>query len=163
VRGRRVLGAAVLMACAGAMALPSTAGAALPAMTVTPSGPYRNGQTINISVGPNHFFKPYGRVNVIECADPGGTGNNLPKDENSCDGNTIQGNTILVKGNGSFSERGYVLFSLPNTALGELPDSQPVCNRKNICVLYVGENQSNFTWPKEFSRPFSILPVRRKR
>ncbi|MGP8059522.1 MAG: hypothetical protein ACLP9C_07800 [Acidimicrobiales bacterium] len=156
MRIRSVLVAAVLGGCAVA-ALPTVAGAvAPPEMTVTPSGPYHNGETINISVGPNRFFKPYGRVNVIECADPGGTSANLPRDETSCDGNTIQGNTILVKGNGSFSERRYELFSLPSTVLGEVPDSRPVCNRKNMCVLYVGEDQGNFTWPKEFSRPFAI-------
>lgn len=140
------------------MALPVAAWASPPSMTVTPNGPYHNGQKINISVGPNRLFKPYGRVNVIECADPRGKSTNLPKDENSCDGNTIQGNTILVKGNGSFSERGYVLYGTPNTVLGELPDSQPVCNRTHVCVLYVGENQSNFSWPKEFSPPFLITP-----
>jgi len=149
---------AVVAAWGAIGALPGAAGASPPPMTVTPAGPYHNGQKINISVGPNRFFKPYGRVNVIECADPQGKVSNLPRDENSCDGNTIQGNTILVKGNGSFAERGYVLYSTPNTVLGELPDSQPVCNRRHMCVLYVGENQSNFTWPKEFSPPFSITP-----
>jgi len=163
VKGRLTASAAALF-CAGAIvATASPAGAVSPPpMTVTP-GPYHNGQTINISVGPNRFFKPYGRVNVIECADPKGKAANLPKDETSCDGNTIQGNTILVKGNGSFSERGFTIYSLPNKVLGELPDSRPVCNGKKMCVLYVGENQSDFTWPKEFSRPFVILPAGKRR
>ena len=139
------------------------AGASPPAVTVTPAGPYHDGQKINISVGPNRYFRPYGRVNVLECADPRGKKANLPKNENSCDGNTIQGNTILVKGNGSFSVRGYVLYSLPSTTLGELPDSRPVCNRRSMCVLYVGENQSDFSWPKMFPRPSGSSPRRRRR
>ena len=31
-----------------------------------------------------------------------------------------------------------------------------VCNQKNMCVLYIGQNQINFRAPKEFSAPFSI-------
>jgi hypothetical protein len=136
---------------------PAPAGAATtPTLTVTPGGPYHSGETINVSVGANRFFRPFGRVNILECADPRGTKANLPTDENTCDGNTIQGNTILVKKDGSFSERGYQLYVLPSVALGETPDARPVCNRKSPCVLYVGEDQGNFTWPKEFSRPFSF-------
>ncbi len=136
----------------------ATAGAVSPpTLTITPSGPYHNAQKISVSVGPNRFFKPYARVNIIECADPGGTSKNLPVNVDTCDGNTIQGNTILVQRNGSFSIHGYQLFALPNFAtLGESPDTRPVCNQKHMCVLYVGQNQINFTAPKEFSAPFAI-------
>jgi hypothetical protein len=127
-----------------------------PKITIT-ADPYHNGETISLSVGPNKFFRPYGRVNLLECADPKGKTANLPRDESTCDGNTIQGNTILVKKNGSFSEKGYQLFALPSTTLGELANGQPVCNPKHTCVLYVGEDQTNFNaWPKEFSPPFVI-------
>ena len=133
-----------------------TAAAAVPALSITP-GPYHEGQMINLSVGPNHYFKPYSRINVIECADPGGKAKNLPTSSLTCDGNTIQGNTILVQRNGSFSERGYEVFSLPNSSqLGETSDTRPICNGKHSCVFYVGQNQEKFTAPKVWSPPFTV-------
>jgi hypothetical protein len=127
-----------------------------PALKIT-SGPYHNGQLINVSVGPNRYFKPYARVNILECADPGGKAKNMPTNVTKCDGNTIQGTTILVQPNGSFSERGYQVFALPNAStLGEAPDTVPACNKKKVCVLYVGQNQINFTAPKVFSPPFTV-------
>jgi hypothetical protein len=125
-------------------------------LTIT-SGSFHDGQLINLSVGPNHFFTRYSHVNILECADAGGKKQNLPTSAASCDGNTIQGNTVLVNKNGSFSEHGYRLYSLPNRQeLGELPDARPKCNAKDACVLYVGENQLKFTAPKVFSRPFTL-------
>jgi hypothetical protein len=140
----------VLVATAG------LAGATAPTLTIT-RGPYHDGQLINVSVGPNHYFKPYSRINIIECADPGGKSKNLPTSIDSCDGNTIQGNTILVQRNGSFSERGYQIYALPNaTQLGEMPDTRPICNGRQACVLYIGQNQEKFTAPKIWSPSFTI-------
>ena len=148
--GSFVAGLVVVAMAGGAGAV------AAPALNITP-GPYHNLQLINVSVGPNHYFKPYSRINIIECADPGGKTRNLPVSVTACDGNTIEGNTILVQRNGSFSEHGYQLFALPNAPqLGEQPDTLPACNQKKICVLYVGQNQENFTAPKMFSPPFAI-------
>jgi hypothetical protein len=150
-----------LVGCAVAgIAFVAIAGAAgavgAPALRITP-GPYHNEQLINVSVGPNHFFTPYSRVNIIECADPGGKSKNLPTSVTTCDGNTIQGNTILVQPNGSFSEHGYQMFALPNQLqLGEQADTVPVCNQNMSCVLYIGQNQEKFTAPKIFSLPFTI-------
>lgn len=158
-------------AAAGALLglLIAVIGLALPVAAATPpalqvsAGPFHDGQLISISVGPNHFFTPYSRVNVLECADPGGKKANLPTSVSTCDGNTIQGNTILVKKDGSFSEHGFQLFALPNVpTLGELPNGQPVCNQKKSCVLYVGQDQIHFTAPKEFSPPFTIQPSSKK-
>jgi hypothetical protein len=138
-----------------AMSAPSGAVGA-PSLRMT-SGTLHDGQRISLSVGPNHYFKPYSHVNILECADPGGKRSGLPTSASSCDGNTIQGNTVLVNKNGSFATGGYTLYTLPNKKeLGELPDVRPVCNKKNPCVLYVGQNQLNFTAPKLFSRSFSL-------
>lgn len=135
----------------------SPAGAAAPPVLHITKGPYYNGETVNISVGPNHLFRPYLHVNFLECADPGGKKKNLPVNVNTCDGNTIEGNTVIVNKNGSWSETGYQLWSLPNVkSLGEEPGAQPVCNRTHKCVLYIGENQENFTFPKMFSASFTI-------
>jgi hypothetical protein len=142
------------------IALAATAGSAgaetAPALTITP-GPYHDGQLISVSVGPNHYFKPYSRINIIECADPGGKARNLPTSILACDGNTIQGNTILVQHNGSFSEHGYQVYALPNASqLGETPDTRPICNGKQACVFYIGQNQEKFTAPKIWSPPFTV-------
>jgi hypothetical protein len=163
VRSRRsvpfsILGAGVLLLTGltvGAISAPAGA-VAPPALTITP-GPYHNEQLINLSVGPNHYFTPYSRINIIECADPSGKPANLPISVTGCDGNTIQGVTILVQRDGSWYEHGYQLYALPNTSqLGESADSQPVCNQKMSCVLYIGQNQEKFTAPKVFSHPFVI-------
>jgi hypothetical protein len=149
----------ILGTVALAMALAATAGpagAAAPALSITP-GPYHDAQLINVSVGPNHYFKPYSRINIIECGDPGGKARNLPASVVTCDGNTIQGNTILVQRNGSFSERGYQVYALPNASqLGEAPDTRPICNGKQMCVFYIGQNQEKFSAPKIWSPPFTV-------
>lgn len=148
--GSVVVGMTILAATSGAAA------AAPPVVSITP-GPYHEGQLIKVSVGPNHYFAPYSRINIIECADPGGTAKNLPSNVQECDGNTVQDSTVLVQRNGSFSEHGYEVFSLPNaTALGETPDTRPICDRKHACVLYIGENQEKFTAPKIWSPPFNV-------
>lgn len=154
-----VLGCA-LSACAVLSFAGAANAATAPAVRIT-AGPYHNGQRINISVGPNKFFTPYSRVNVLECADAGGKASNLPISVNSCDGDTIQGNSILVQSNGSFSERGYQLYAVPDPSFGEPSDSQPVCNAKKACVLYIGQNQESFTAPKIFSPPFTISKANR--
>lgn len=159
-------GAKIIVSCGGAtlgLLLAAVPAGAVkpPSLRITP-GPYSAGETISVSVGPNHYFKPYSRINLLECADAGGKSQNLPKDENTCDGNTVQLDTILVAANGSFSEKKYKLYSLPNASqLGETADARPKCDQKNECVLYVGENQSNFTWPKEFSSPFTLRSSRK--
>jgi hypothetical protein len=155
---------ALLFVAAAAMAFPSTtepAGASQPTLTVTPgssSGSYRSGQMVTVSVGPNDYFTPNAKVNILECADPGATRANLPTGVSTCDGNTIQGGTILVNRDGSFSQTAYPIFSLPNAVLGEQANWQPVCNATNACVLYVGQNQEDFTQPKLFSAPFTVIP-----
>ena len=95
---------------------------------------------------------------ILECADPGGTAAQLPTSISTCDENTVQADTVLVEPNGSFSEKSYTLYSLPNAVLGEQSNWQPVCDVSHQCVLFVGENQNDFTQPKVFSAPFSLTP-----
>ncbi|MGO8825905.1 MAG: hypothetical protein ACLQU9_11785 [Acidimicrobiales bacterium] len=136
----------------------ASAGAATPSVTLSPSGNYTDGQSISVSVGPNSYFTPHAGVKILECADPGGLTANLPTDNITCDGNTIQGDSVLVANNGSFSESNYQVYALPNATLGEQSNAQPVCNQTHACVLYVGQNQNDFTAPKVFSAPFLISP-----
>jgi hypothetical protein len=139
----------------------STAGAdGRPVVVLTPppgSSAYHNNQQFQLSVRPNKYFAPYSRIVVLECGDPGGQTANLPKSDTGCDGNTVQGYSILVNKDGSFSTSNYQLMSLPNTVLGEPADNRPVCNQSKPCVLYVGQDQTNFTAPKVFSLPFTIV------
>jgi len=130
-----------------------------PTLTVSPSTDLHDGESVSVSIGPNSVFTPNSRVNILECADPGGSVANLPKSDSTCDGNTIQGNTMLVAANGSASDPAYTIYLLPSPALGEQSNNQPVCNQTNPCVLYVGQNQNDFTAPKVFSTAFSIAPA----
>jgi len=160
--GARVISGCCVAGAAVVFIAGSSGAVTAPKLRMT-KGALHSLQTISISVGPNHLFKPYLHINILECADPGGTKQHLPKSVASCDGNTIQGNTVLIGANGSFKESGYELFTLPNfVELGENPGTKPVCNRKNACVLYIGENQLNFTWPKMFSSPFYLSPAKKK-
>jgi hypothetical protein len=151
-----VLGTVALGTVLAAAAGTAAAAAVPPTLSIT-RGPYHDGQLINLSVGPNHYFQPYSRIIIIECADPGGKSKNLPTNVQGCDGNTVQGNTVLVQRNGSFSERGYQVYALPNASqLGETTDARPVCSGKHSCVLYIGQNQEKFTDPKIWSPAFTV-------
>ena len=155
---------ALIVACvlaAVAMASPASASSvAAPHLRVT-SGPYRDDQYISISVGPNRYFAPHHYINILECSDAGGKKANLPTSIADCDESTIQPLTILVSTNGSFKEKRYQLFTLPNLKeLGETSSSRPICDSRHYCVLYIGEDQEKFTQPKVFSAPFRFVKSR---
>jgi hypothetical protein len=138
------------------------ASAAVPSVTVTPakggppSGPFADGSTLSIAVASNSYFTPNSRIIIIECADPGGTVANLPTDASTCDGGTVQGDTVLVDKNGAFSESSYTVFGLPSSALAEQKNHLPVCDASHSCVLFIGQDQNDFTQPKLFSAPFTV-------
>jgi hypothetical protein len=148
----------VAWSAAAVATVQSADASAPPPLSVSPQGNYNDGQTISVAVGPNSYFTPHARIVIIECADPGGLASNLPKDITTCDGNTIQGNTILVGGDGSFSQTAYTVYLLPSASLGEQSNFTPICDQTHDCVLYVGQNQNDFTTPKVFSAPFVIAP-----
>lgn len=127
-------------------------------LTPAPSPSIRGGQVVGLSVGPNKYFAPYSRIEILECADPGGQAANLPVSDLTCDGNTAPGFSVLVNKDGSFSTNQYQIYSLPNAVLGEPHDNQPTCNASHQCVLYVGQDQTNFHAPKVFSAPFTVAP-----
>ncbi len=129
-------------------------------LSPVPSPSFHDGQVIGVSVGPNKVFAPNARIEILQCADPGGQSANLPRSDIACDGNTAPGFSVLVNQDGSFSTNMYRIYSLPNaTALGEPRDNEPVCNTTHLCVLYVGQDQTNFRAPKLFSAPFSVTPT----
>ena len=146
----------VLSACGGGSSDGTTPAGVTLTITPPPSGGYVAGQKIALSVAANHYFAPYSSIKVLQCADPGGGTSGLPKSVMTCDGNTVQANTISPARDGSFSEHGYVIYRLPSTQLAEVSSGQPVCNETHPCVLYIGENQEDFTKPKIFSAPFTV-------
>jgi hypothetical protein len=120
---------------------------------------FHDGQSVTVSMGPNKILKPYFRVVIIECADPGGKASNLPTSAaEKCDVDTVAGTPTIPAPNGSFSTPGYLMYQLPAKRLDEGPTWLPVCNKSNPCVLYVGENYNDFTMPKVFSAPFTVTP-----
>jgi hypothetical protein len=160
--GLLLAGGALTLGASITTGVTTVAAASPPSVKVT-TGPYHSGQLINISVGPNRFFTHYARINILECADQGGKKSNQPISESSCDGNTLQGSSILVARNGSFSVTGYEVYALPDPAIGESSDSRPICNQKHECVLYIGQNQGSFSSPKVFSAPFTVSAPKAKK
>ena len=137
---------------------PATAGASAATVSLSPGSngrPYANGTSLTITVSPNSTFAPYSRIEVLECAAPNGV---PPTSDSSCDGNTANGQSVIVAKDGSFEVADYVLYSLPNRALAETAITKPVCNATSECVLYIGQNQNDFTQPKAFSTPFTVEP-----
>jgi hypothetical protein len=153
--------AVILTAVVALLAGCGSSSASTPSSSVAVSGTangwtFHSGQSVTVSMGPNKIFKPNVRLNIVQCADPGGTKANLPVKFASCDEDTIQANTILPAANGSFSYRGYAIYQLPSATLGEGKTYLPICNTTHKCVLYVGEDQTDFTKPKVFSHAFVV-------
>ena len=144
-----------LAACGGSSSGAQTDGVPL-TIAPDPSGGYVDGQTITISVGANSHFAPNASIKILQCADPGGGNSGLPKSIANCDGNTIQAGTLVVGRNGSFTQKNYPIYRLPSSQLAEVPSGIPVCNSAHPCVLYIGQNQEDFTKPKIFSAPFTV-------
>jgi hypothetical protein len=136
-------------------------GSALPIGTATP-GPFASGQVIQVQIPANSVLTPGAGINIVECAAPGGV---APTTAAACDGNTIQGDTIFAGTDGSVNytnvspNHGYTMYSLPNSVLGESAGGTPKCDLTDECVLYIGENQNDFTQPHYFSQPFYVSPV----
>ena len=167
------LASAALMAAAVTGALAGSAGiagsaTAVPVITGTstssgsPALPtYTDQQIVQVSAPANTTFTAGQSLNILECADPGGTVGNLPTSDSTCDGNTIDGDNIVVASGGSFNDQagvagnsGYQLYLLPSAALSEGSSGQPKCDATDACVLYIGTNQNDFTQPHVFSAPF---------
>ncbi len=138
-------------------------GSAVPIGSFTAGTPFSSGQVISIQIPANPTLSPGAGIFIVECAAPGGV---VPTDPSQCDGKTIQGDTILAGTDGSVdytvsnTTSGYTVYALPNaTSLGEPPTQTPVCNLSNECVLYIGQNQNDFTQPHFWSQPFYVAPT----
>jgi hypothetical protein len=135
-------------------------GSAIPltGSTYTKGAPFSSGQTIQVDIPANSVFASGAGINILECGL--GTGGALPTSPSQCDGNTIQGSTITAASNGGFDYTQYTIYALPDSiSLGETADHTPVCNVSNPCVLYIGENQNDFTQPHVWSQTYIVKPT----
>jgi hypothetical protein len=126
------------------------------AETCTTGIPFDSGQIINVVVPANSAFAAPNNtlgINIVECAAPGGV---VPTQTSSCDGNTLQ-NFVGVNADGSFTYNDYTVYALPDsTSLGETTSNPVTCGNTAAteCVLYIGNNQNDFTQPHVWSQPF---------
>jgi hypothetical protein len=137
-------------------------GATVPLGKVNANAPFASGQVIDVKIPPNSTFRPGAGIKILECGAPHGV---LPTDPSACDGLTIQPDTVLAQRDGSVNytrtatTSGYTVYAVPNYhSLGENKDGSPVCNTTHLCVLYVGQNQLDFTAPHFWSEAFKVSP-----
>jgi hypothetical protein len=119
---------------------------------------FSSGQTINVVVPDNSpFAAPNNNVavNVVECSAPNGV---IPADPTTCDGNTIQGGTFSPNPDGSFTYTGYPVYALPDSFTLQEGSGGPTCGSTSAteCILYIGDNQGDFTQPHLWSQPFFV-------
>jgi len=139
-------------------------GATAPTGTVHP-GPFDSGQLIDVTLPANTVFdgSAYGNNNtaikILECSAPNGV---IPTQTSQCDGNTVatdfpgtDGSIDFVADNGA----GYPVYYLPDSRIGDSP-SGPKCGNTAAteCILYIGNNQNDFTQPHVWSEPFLVNP-----
>ena len=150
-------------AASGPRAGTKVPGSTVPIGRYSTGAPFSSGQVIQVKIPANSTLRPGAGIRIVECAAPRGV---VPTDPSACDGTTIQGDTVLVNANGSVDytrtkvTSGYTVYALPDFhSLGESKDGLPVCNTTHLCVLYIGENQLDFTAPHYWSEPFKVEPT----
>jgi len=123
----------------------------------TPAGPFTDGQTITVSGSgfPDPHADPTG-LQILQCADPGGTVANLPSDPSTCDGTTVNPLPVNTDAGGRFSDP-YAVALLT----GVHGTSNIECDATHFCVLWVGVdyNQAFSSGPHAFSKAFEIEPA----
>ncbi len=127
-------------------------------VTNAPNGPFSSGQKIEVAVDANSTLTAGAGIYIEECAAPGGM---TPASPSQCDANTYQrGNPLFAASDGSIDYAGYPIYALPDvTTLGESPGGTPDCDLSAECVLYVGQNPTDFSLPHLWSQPFYVNPT----
>lgn len=140
----------LFMACALVGVLADRAWATA-SVTISPGDPHSQ-QTITVSGAgfPVHAKDPTG-IQILECADPGGTTAGLPASNLLCDGTTINPTQINTDAQGSFTAR-YTVY-----ALSGLHTSNIYCDKTHFCVLWAGvDYNGNFLGVHAFSAAFEV-------
>jgi hypothetical protein len=137
----------------------SVPNSAVPVGTVTAGTPFSSGQQINIVIPANSIFVSTTSLNVVECAAPNGV---IPTSPSACDGNTIQGQSLFPNSDGSVNFQAatgslYPVYATPDPNIGDT-NTSPACGSTSAteCILYIGENQNDFTQPHVWSQPFYV-------
>ncbi|HXX91860.1 MAG TPA: hypothetical protein VEI83_16705 [Acidimicrobiales bacterium] len=145
------------MALAGAILalLVVTGPAGASATVTTPPGPYADDHVITVSGQGFATLASGATIQILMCADPGGTAAGLPRDNSSCDGTTLSPNTIYPTVGGGFSDR-YSIVKLTAPAPNSI-----TCDATHYCVLWIGEDYVNqfagsAKSPIAFSQPFLV-------
>ena len=113
--------------------------------------------TVEVQVPANSTLVAGDSVKILECADADGRTDDLPTNSLDCDGLTIDvGKTINVGTDGTVDKTNYEIYALPSAALDESSNATPVCTATSACVLYIGQNQNDFTQPYVWSQPFYV-------
>jgi hypothetical protein len=135
---------------------------AVPVGTFTAGQPFSSGQLINVVVPTNSLFVANTNVNILECSAPNGV---IPISPNACDGDTIQGPSVAPNADGSINYQSatsslYPVFFTPDSAIGDTASS-PACGNTAAteCILFIGDNQGDFTQPHVWSQPFFVTPT----
>jgi hypothetical protein len=128
--------------------------AAGPSVSIPP-GPFSNGQTITVSgSGFPSYSQDLTGLQIIECADPGGSAANLPIDAASgCEGTTVNPSQISTDTQGRF-QTSYLIQALSTTGTSSIN-----CDATHDCVLWVGTDYNNafLSGPHAFTKPFTIV------
>jgi hypothetical protein len=170
----RAVAISAAVVCVGAITTVATTGAAGAATTgtiiattpdptsgnpVTPGKPFQSGQQVEVTVPANSVLNPLANDVIGECAAPNGV---LPTLTSACDVSTSLGASIFPNSDGSIDDTDEVIYALPDgPSLGESPTGTPVCGDTlaTECVLYIGQNITDFTQPHVWSAPFYVVPV----
>jgi hypothetical protein len=87
----------------------------------------------------------------------------IPGSPSACDGDTLQGDSLTPNSDGSVNyqaETGdlYTVYALPDSVKLFEGSSGPVCGSTSAteCILYIGDNQNDFTQPHVWSQPFFV-------
>jgi hypothetical protein len=156
---------AVLSGPAGAAAPTqgqSVPNSAQPVGTFTAGTPFSSGQGINIVVPANSLFVSNSNVNILECSAPNGV---IPTSPTACNGDTIQGPSVAPNADGSINYQNatgslYPVYFTPDSSIGDTTSS-PKCGNTAAteCILFIGDNQGDFTTPHVWSQPFFVNPT----
>jgi len=135
-------------------------GSASPSGSFTAGTPFSSGQQIDIKVPANTVLPVTQNVNILECSAPNGA---VPTDPSACDGETIQGVSLKPRADGSIdlqvqTHSLYTLYALPDRISLEESPSGPKCDLTTECILFIGDNQGDFTQPHYWSQPFYVQP-----
>lgn len=126
---------------------PASAGG--PSATIAPSTGLNNLQIVTVK---GSGFPPDSRIQILECA---GTALRPPKDNNACQGLTLnteavtdlRGQFVNEPHDPSGKTGGVRIFTLPRKSFSPYP---PKCDATDPCGLYVGVQETDFSQPHTF-------------